>query len=146
MEEGAQCNRCPPGTVRQITFSHLYMQQYNRIQGNVTKSLAYKAYRIKISNIKRGIRKRFFKMIWKQLHPCIIPHHHNSLSIFSQLQVGPHFKFMTIRSYITWKKGNTTHDMMQAKGWGQGQREIEQPDVSSYLQLLLEHQSCSRHQ
>lgn len=43
---------------------------------------------MKIFNIKRGVRIGSFKMMRKQLHPCIITHHQNSLSILSQLQVG----------------------------------------------------------
>lgn len=44
------------------------------------------AYRIKIFNIKRGTWMRSYKMMRKQLQPCIIPHHYSSLSILNQLQ------------------------------------------------------------
>lgn len=44
-----------------------------------------KAYRMKIFNIKWGIGKCFLKMIRKQLHPCVIPHHHYTFSILNKL-------------------------------------------------------------
>ena len=45
-------------------------------------------YGMKIFNIKRWVRIRLFEMIREQLSPCIIPHHHYSLSILNQLQMG----------------------------------------------------------